>query len=309
MFMLFPRSDPVLNARRLWLIAAVATLAGCTPAEPEDNVANQQNASEVSVLPSVPLPQPPMDRAALLRAIAAAASAAATGADDTEVQRQLDGDRFELRIRFGCRGPVRELRNAVLGWTFDREDRTLRVRAMPTISAKDDLVAQVAGDAYEAVEGFWVPRPWVLDPLCPSAAAVRPAPPPSATESDEEPSAGAGDAAEIPAEDQQETRSPPPAFPKVGLAQFFTENEPRSRRRSMRPYQTVETLAEDRQIGSQGFNLVLSGRLKALADQRVIACVARGADAPPDCIVSADFDRVWMEWPDSEEKLAEWGSG
>lgn len=309
MFMLFPRLDPVLNVRRLWLIAAVATLTGCTPAEPEDNAANQQNAADVSVLPSVPLPQPPMDRAALLRAITLAASAAATGADDAEVQRQLNGKRFELRIRFGCRGPVRELRNAVLGWTFDRQERTLRVRAMPTITADDEFVAQVAGDAYEAVEGFWVPRPWLLEPLCPSAAAVRPAPAPSETEPDEEPSASASDAAEIPAEDEQETRSPPPAFPKVGLAKFFTENDPRSRRRAMRPYETVKTLDEGRQIGSQGFNLVLSGRLKALADGRVIACVVRRADAPPDCIVSADFDQVWIEWPDSKEKLAEWGSG
>ena len=77
----------------------------------------------------------------------------------------------------------------------------------------------------------------------------------------------------------------------------------------MRPYEAVKTLDADQPTGAQGFNLVLSGRLKQLPDKGVIACVAKGADSPPECIVSVDFDRVWIETPADREIIAEWGGG
>ena len=63
----------------------------------------------------------------------------------------------------------------------------------------------------------------------------------------------------------------------------------------MRAYEAVKTLEEGKTPSAQGFNLVLSGRLQSIPGDGVIACVAPSADAPPDCIVSADFDRVWIE--------------
>jgi hypothetical protein len=53
---------------------------------------------------------------------------------------------------------------------------------------------------------------------------------------------------------------------------------------------------------------VLSGRLKSLEGKGVIRCsTAKGPDQPPDCVISADFDRVWIENPETGERLAEWG--
>ena len=77
----------------------------------------------------------------------------------------------------------------------------------------------------------------------------------------------------------------------------------------MRPYEAVKTLDADQPVGSQGFDLVLSGRLKALSDRGVILCAAKSADSPPECIVSAEFDRVRIESPASRDIVAEWGRG
>jgi hypothetical protein len=77
----------------------------------------------------------------------------------------------------------------------------------------------------------------------------------------------------------------------------------------MRAYEAVKTLAPDQPLGSQGFNLVLSGRLKARPGKGVVACTSQSPDMPPDCLVSAVFDQVWIERPDTKEVVAEWGGG
>ncbi|HUE79034.1 MAG TPA: hypothetical protein VMN38_05335 [Sphingomicrobium sp.] len=301
------RSYPLPPAR-VNLLAALALLAACQP-EPQDS-GNTQNVEEPTLnLPAVPRPQPPLDRAGLFAAVAQAASAEASGADDTEAQRALDGRQFELRIRFGCKGPSSALREEWLGWSFDRESRTLRVRARPTLSAEENLVLELGGDQFEAVEGFWIPRPWLLTPACPATAAVSSKPAAPAADGALAKAAAEPAPARAAAVPDEPITEPVPKWPRTGIAQFYTETDSRTGRRDMRPYEAVKTLEKDQPIGSQGFNLVLSGRLKALPDKGVIACVAKGADSPPECIVSADFDRVWIERPDSRELIAEWGGG
>ena len=302
----FLRTIPFHRSLTIVPLAACAALAACQPAS-EENVADDSAANEAMLNPlSVPRPQPPMDRAAILTAVARAASASAAGIDDSAEHRSLDGSPFEFRIRFGCRGPSPDLQEAMFGWTLDRESGTLRVRATPTISPVDEIVQRIAGGNFEAAEGFWVPRPWFLEPACPAAAAVGPAP----AQAEAGTARASAEAADVPApaEDEQETESPPPAWPKVGIAQFFRKTDPRTGRHGMKPYETVKTLDPAQPTSSQGFNLVISGRLRALPGQRVIACVSRGADTPPDCIVSARIDRVRLERPDTSEILAEWGS-
>ena len=156
----------------------------------------------------------------------------------------------------------------------------------------------MGGEGAEAVEGFWIPRPWLLQPVCPAAAAVGSEP-------------GQGPDASNPAKPESAAAraEPLPVRQRVGIAQFFTDADPRTGRRDSRPYQAVHTLKEGQAVGSQGFNLVLSGRLRALAGRGVIECVAADADTPPDCIVSAEFQRAWIERPENGEVIAEWGGG
>lgn len=301
------------------LLATTATAAGCQQEQPDGDAIN--GSEPVLNLPSVPRPEPAIDRASLLAAAAEAASATAAGAEAPASLRSLDGRQFELRIRFGCRGPSNDLEERWLGWSFDPAARRIRVRAMPTISKDVPLVARITGDRFEAVEGFWIPRPWLLQPICPAAAAVQ------AVQAQPQTQAGADDRQQRQperAEAQQARRQPSaaggsgeeeeraevepvPTPPRIGIAQFFTDEDSRTRRRDMRPYQAGQTLAEGKAISSQGYNLVLSGRLRALPGAGVIQCSARNPDSPPECIISAEFLRVWIEQPGTGEVIAEWG--
>ena len=284
------------------LVAVILAASACQPREPAGNLDNAAEQATLN-LPLVPKPQPPLDRAGLFAGVAQAASAAARGADDGEAQRLLDGRQFELRVRFGCQGPSNDLRDVWLGWSREAKSGTLRVRAMPTLGADDSLVRDVGGDEFEAVEGFWIPRPWLLEPACPANAAVLPATANLGADSasDGQPSRSTKGKAAV--QDMQ-SADPVPNWPKIGIAQFFTDTDPRTERRSMRPYEAVKTVDPNQPIGSQGFDLVLSGRLRALPGGRVIACLAKSPDNAPECIVSAQFDGVRIERPENREIIA-----
>jgi hypothetical protein len=291
------------------LLAATALVGACQPEAAEDTDSAKEPAAE---RPAVPRPQPPLARPDLLFAVAEAASATAAGAEMPESVRALAGRQFEVRIRFGCYGPTTELSERWLGWSFDPQARRIRVRAMPTISSDDPLARQINDEEFEAVEGFWIPRPWLLQPVCPAAAALRQA----AGEGDQE---GSAEGRTQEREERPETARAPqegdrtdgalPRAPRVGIAQFFTERDPRPRRRGMRPYEASHTLREGEAISPQGYNLVLSGRLRPVAGRGVIHCAARDPDSPPECIISAQFLRVWIEQPDTRAVIAEWGPG
>lgn len=281
-----------------WLALAVF-VAACQP-EARDKTDNNAAANEARPLPPLPVAEPPMDRAAILLAVARAASAAALGGDDAGDQRRLDGKRFEVRIRFGCPNGARPRASATapappFHIRFDAADRTLRIRATPDLSLDDPRVTSLAPDGVEAVEGFWMYRPWLLADGCP---AVPQAP---ATDTP----APAGGAAEA---DPQPAAAPPGRTQRVGLAQFFTEADPRTRRRDQRAYESTKVLEADEQPSANGYNLVLSGRLRTLPGGRVINCRVLDVHSPPECVVSAAFDRVWIEVPGAGTPLAEWAS-
>lgn len=271
------------NAFRIAVAAlCLAALPACSR-QPGSNEAAAANAPIVNlpaVTPSIPLPEPPLDRAQLLTAAIQAASDFAGGIDDSAAQRELADRKFELRIRFGCGAPGA---SGAFSWSFDPKSRTLKVKATPDLSLDDAPVAAVAGKRFDSVEGFWLVRPWMLEARCPNAAA---------------PAATSPIAAAAPAQ-QLET---------IGIGQFFTAAEPRTLQRSGRSYQVTKRLDEGDQP-SGGFDLVLEGRLVALADSRVIACTGGNAATPPQCVISASMDTVRIERADTQDVLGEWGAG
>jgi hypothetical protein len=309
----------MLPRSTLKLAAIVALLGACT--QQGGNTANEavEDAANIVTLPKLPVPAPAMNRAALLAAVAQAASAAAGGLDDGQAQRELDGKPFEVRIRFGCSGPTEVPDEKAMSWRFDDAKRTLRLRAAPDISIDQPLPAAIAGDAFEAAEGFWVPRPWLLQPGCPVVpppAPVQPPEAPTATNKTGMNKAGTTKVAtKAPASKAAAGTGPAAQEPsaiahhRVAIAQFFSETDSRTLRRDGRPYEATKALAEGQAPSAQGYDLVLSGRLKRLPNGRVIACKVEQPDRPPQCIVSADFDRVWIERPDTKESLAEWNAG
>jgi hypothetical protein len=250
----------------------------------------------------LPIPDPAFDREALLLAVMRAASAQATGVNDIEAQRQLNGRQVEVRIRLGCQGPSSDAKRS--GWSFDAETSRLRVRAVPDLSLEDPFVRQVVGEGVEEVEGFWLPRPWLLTAACPRTAALASADPAAV------PAKRQAALTNQAVEPKDEQLLPPPTravlTARIGIAQIFTDADDRSRRRSGRAYEAARDVPEGEHPGSQGFNLVLSGRLRARPGGRVIHCGGGSADAPADCIVSADLDRVWIESSDDQAVVAEW---
>lgn len=286
---------PVSNLQRpvsLLLCLALATTSGCYQPQQANEQAEQNAAQQTStnLAAEVPLPKPPMNRAALLQTVALARSAAAAGVDDSQAQRALDGKQFELRIRFGCSGAAAKLQDAALGWTYNADRRVLRISATPTLNGDDPLVEQLDAKDIEAVEGFWIPRPWMLQASCPAP----PAAPVAAPETDTA---------------QQPSTATAMAAGRIGIAQFFTAADSRTMRRDHRPYAATKTLdAGTAQVGVKGFDLVLEGRLQPGPGGRVILCKSSAVDRPPDCIVSARIDRVRFEQPDTGATIAEWGS-
>lgn len=261
-------------------LSVAALVAGCQPAAQEEPVQNEA-VNEASPLPPLPVAEPPMDRAGLLTAVAKAASASALGRIDSAEQRPLDGKRFEVRIRFGCATTPQLVKETAgpFNVRFNSEDRTLRLRAAPDLTLDEPQIAALAGERVEAVEGFWMRRPWLLADGCPAGPA-----------------------------DQQTDGTPQASDQRVGLAQFFTATDSRTMRRDDRAYEATKVLGADEAPSRQGYNVVLSGRLRQLPQRRVILCRTRGAGAPPECVVSAQFDRVWIEEPSSKAILAEWGN-
>ena len=286
------------------LVATVAVVAGIVSAcEQQPATTTDENVVQSPQMkkPVLPVPDPALDREELILAVKRAASAHATGADDGQAQRQLDGRQIEVRIRLGCEGPSSEAKQS--GWSFEAESRRLRVRSVPDLSLEDPLIRQLVGEGVEEVEGFWLPRPWLLTAACPRTAALAPA----------EPGAEPVKAPPEKAAAREDKQVPTPLSPairtaRIGIAQIFTEADDRSRRRSGRAYESARDLPEGEAPGSQGFNLVLSGRLRQRPDGRVIYCGGGSAEVPPDCIVSTDIDRVWIERPGDGTVIADWRS-
>ena len=155
---------------------------------------------------------------------------------------------------------------------FTSNDRTLRVKAAPDLTRNDPSVAALASGS-EAVEGFWMRRPWLLEAGCPSLGAA-------SAVSDQ----------------------------RVGIAQFFTEADTRAVRHEGEAFEATKVLGEAEQPSRQGYDLVLSGKLRKLPSSRVIACRATGTETPPECMVSAQFERVRIETVDGKTILGDWKS-
>lgn len=298
-------------------LVAGALFAGACRQGSENAVIENDSENAALPLPPLPVAEPPIGREALLLAAARAGSAAALGRNDAAWQRELDGKRFEVRIRFGCPAS----RSVTQGGgrvevRFDEEKRTLRLRAAPDLNLNDKTIAGLSSEAVEAAEGFWIRRPWLLADGCPHVPQLRP-------DAREPAVSGRAPAREqVAVSPQPELKSP--GFPaaadvksgagapsmsdrRIGIAQFFTDVDSRTGRRDHRAYEATTVLKEGEQPSAEGYNLVLSGRLRAQPLGRVISCILVGIDAPPQCVVSAEFDRVWMERPGSKQIVAEWG--
>ncbi len=218
-----------------------------------------------------PIIPPPLGRADLIK-IAAAAADAYAGGREVPVRERRIGRRFSVRIPFGCGGPSKESLDP-LGWSYDAERKSLRLRGTPQEWAeKQGVEERIKDTGIESVEGFWIPRPWTSGETCPLGADATPAEP-SQT---------------------------------LGIAQFFDPDSPRRGQRGGRAFETVEKIEPASLTAGAGFHLLLEGRLAALPDGGGVLCHGDSAHRRPTCLIAVQFDRVSIENPTDGGLLAEW---
>lgn len=257
--------------RRLLILGAtfaIVSAAGCRQkaAQPVHNAAPQATA-ETAPEPStsVPLPQVPVDRQQLIFGALKALSAAALAQDDRDAQKQLDGREFELHLRFGCPGAAA---NASRGWSYDEKNNVLRAHVVADLAADSVPASDLLLKGYDGAVGFLIDKPLLLTSGCPK------------------PQLGPLNSVE----------------PAIAVAQLFTRQDSRVQR-PQRIYDITKKIdVSDRP--TEGLDLVISGRLAGLSDERPIHCGF--AEGPPACIISAKFDRVSIRNPVDGAVLGEW---
>lgn len=266
---------PVLIA----LLTTAPLLAQCEGDKADEPAAPPPETPAVTA----PQPAPALDRSAFLSAAADAAAAWAEGA--APGRDSLAGRTFSIVTAFGCSGPAPETTAVADGrarWSWVDDQTAIRLSASPGDWTGSALIA--AADTpteWEAVEGFWITRPWTSAGGCPS---VRRDPLLS---------------------------GPPVASPEtVGLVAVHTAQSSRLTRRNGRPYVHVVRGEGDAAPtpSPNGYRLRLEGRLTAFPDGRAFRCRAAGPDQRPVCIAAAQLDRVAFETPDGAV-LSEWRPG
>src|SRR5690606_24284697 len=118
-----------------------------------------------------PVGTPVMGRGTLIQLVDIASDAAASGTPPPTQVSKAAGRRLELLPPFGCDGPAARERTAGLGWHYDSENATLRIRVFPTRWQPADWRLATTDKRAVGLEGFWVERPWSSAARCPATAA------------------------------------------------------------------------------------------------------------------------------------------
>ncbi|SCY15552.1 hypothetical protein SAMN05660666_00860 [Novosphingobium aromaticivorans] len=263
---------------------AALIMSGCSSNVPgEDQAAPSDAASEnvSEVAPGQPTEATrlaPIGRIDLIAAFGRASDAVAAGQALPDANRQLVGRTFSLKLPFGCDGEADKERPAWAGWTLDRNRQALKLSAAPERWTDAAWAKSIAGDmAHEAVEGFWIERPWTSSEECPAG----------------NPASESG----LPASDERQT---------MGIAQFFAPDSPRTFQRGSRPYAHTIRVREPADVEGRTYRFAVSGRVTGFPDGQPIHCVQDAPDRRPVCLMAVELARVSFEDPRDGTVLVEW---
>ncbi|MBI1406506.1 MAG: hypothetical protein GC145_10315 [Caulobacter sp.] len=242
-----------------------------------------------------PVQDPALDRAALIAMAASAASAYGAGAPLPD-QSGMVGQAFQVSIGFDCAGP---------DLTASRDPRLKRVKLTARLQdwSKTALVKGLAPAAFDQVEGFWLPRPWIRPETCrttplPVLAAASAVDRLTAVPRDK---AGKADAAPAP------PPSPPPPRQTLGLASFFEPGSSRVPQRGGKPYETVQKLTPELEAAdSSDLSMVVIGRIGQATEGRPVVCWSETPERRPVCLIAVEIDRVEFRLAGVEKPIAEW---
>ncbi|MEW6392180.1 MAG: hypothetical protein AB1542_17450 [Pseudomonadota bacterium] len=224
---------------------------------------------------AAPVASAPLGRAELIAGARAAAAAYAAG--ELAESKGLAGRTFLVRLAFGCGGPLVDPGATQAYYQRDAAAGTVRLVARPAVLTDLPLIrAAPLPPKTEAVEGFWLPRPWLTAEGCPKRRPVAPPATPTPVEA-----------------------------PSLGLVVFHDEESPRAARRGDRPYEVVIKSPTSDGGAATNFVLVIEGRLTGFADGAAVHCWSESAEHRPICLFGAALDRVAFE-DDKGATLAQW---
>ncbi|KAK0351260.1 hypothetical protein LTR94_025646 [Friedmanniomyces endolithicus] len=267
--------------------------------------------------PADPAPPPTvvldstLNRAALLAALTEAGTALADGQTRDAA---LTGRTVSVRLPFGCGGEAAVAGEAGgLPRLVRNADGSLTLTVTPEDLGASALVPATregAVDKWEAVEGFWIARPWSGLDACPASAALA-APAPDLAPSP------AQTAIKTPAEGKtaeaktvDDVTAPPIVQPErsAGLAAVFETGGSRLGRRQGQAY--VHVIRGEKGVAPTpapgGYALRLEGRLTAFADGKAVHCVQKDAESRPVCVAALRLDRLAFEDGATGALLSEW---
>lgn len=265
-------------------VAAVGLLTVSCQRDAEPVAPPPEPSRPVETPSESPVRPADLDRSGLLSAVAQAASNYAVGAAATGTD-PLVGRQFDIRLAFGCEGaeapPADGAGDGLARWSWGPERETIRLSMTPGDWVRSALIAGAGQDQWEAVEGFWISRPWMSAEGCPSIPADPLASGPVA-----------------------------PSPQTVGLAAVFEAGGSRLGRRNGRAYTHTIRQAGDAPLVAldAGYRVRLQGRIVAFPDGRAIRCRAANPNQRPVCVAAAQLDRVAFETP-TGETLSEWRPG
>jgi hypothetical protein len=277
----------VLVFRSVVLVGAAFLLVQCDRERKADPAPIAPETVPSVDIPVRPLaPPPPLKRADLITALAQAASVYAAGATVSGTD-PLVGRTFSLKLPFGCGGPAAtgQESGGVAQWQWSDDQTSIRLSMVPENWIASPLTAGAVvvesgaspENAWEAVEGFWIERPWLAIEGCPAASLST-------------------------------TITAPPTAQSVGLVAVYPEGGSRLGRRNGRAYQHTLRAEGDTPLTppTGGFALRLEGRVVGFPNDRAGRCVAFNPDQRPTCVVAVQLDRVAFETAATGETLAEW---
>lgn len=232
---------------------------------------------KVPPAPSAPAPLGPLDRAALLDAVALAASAQVTGEATDATMPQLKGRRFELILPFGCDGPEPGDRELQKGWRYDASTEIFQA-AYPSniqISPDEDTATTASEPVARFAKSFWIERDWLREGVCVSH--------------------------QVPADSDGST---PPKT--LAIAELAIDKAPRADDREGAPYRLSKRLPPQQvPMAQEGLRLVIAGKLANNGDNP-IQCKSVDPNQRPTCVILADIDRVAITDAGGVQVFGEW---
>ncbi len=274
-------------SRSVAFVAVALLLVQCDrdrPAVTEPSAPEAVPQVEIATGPLAP--PPPLGRAELIAGLAQAASVFAAGST-VAGSDPLVGRSFSVKLPFGCSGPAvaGEDAEGVAQWRWGEGQTSIRLSMAPGDWLASPLVAGAVvteddaspDNAWEAVEGFWIARPWLAGDACPTARLAS-------------------------------SISAPPSPQTVGIVAVFPQDGSRLARRDGRAYQHAIRAEGDAPLTppAGGFALRLEGRIVGFPDGRASRCVAYSPDQRPTCVAAVQLDRVAFEEAATGSTLAEW---